>query len=83
MVFLKYAGTSQAIIGREGSTKGHMERMIIGVERFIEQPLGQGLGSSGPAYRHVMNLEGESRKSIEETDVFYIPESWYIQQFVE
>lgn len=41
------------------------------------------MGSSGPAYRYVMNLEGLSREDVEAMDVQYIPESWYIQQFVE
>jgi len=40
-VSIKYAGKAQAIIGREGSTRGHAERMITGLQRFSEHPLGQ------------------------------------------
>lgn len=41
------------------------------------------MGSSGPAYRHVLKLQHTERAEIEEQDRYYIPESWYIQQFVE
>lgn len=57
--------------------------MMIGVEKSLAYPLGLGLGSSGPAYRYVENLEGKDRTAIEKLDVENIPESWYIQQFVE
>lgn len=82
-VGLKYSGNSEALLGREGSTKGHKERMIVGFERFMSAPMGQGMGSSGPAYRHVLKLHEASRAEVEERDRFYIPESWYIQQFIE
>lgn len=79
-ILVQYSGTLGAIIGREGSTKWHLERMIIGVERFVSAPLGQGLGSAGPGYRKVINSD---IKNGEISDTFYIPESWYIQQFIE
>lgn len=77
---LKYGGHIGAIIGRAGSTKWHFERMVTSIERFQSHPLGQWLGSSGPGYRHVIP---EADVDMEEKDRFYIPESWYIQQFVE
>lgn len=83
ILFIQYAWTFSAIVGRAWSTKWHLERMKISVERFIEKPFWQWLGSSGPAYRHTQDLTGTDRKKIEEMDKFYIPESWYIQQFVE
>lgn len=73
---------SAAIVGRSGSTLGHSERMKVGIERTIDHPFGQGLGSAGPAYRHVMKLDN-SNANITELDRYYIPESWYIQQFIE
>jgi hypothetical protein len=57
--------------------------MLVGVNRFLEKPLGHGMGSAGPAYRHVLKLESHGRDSVEEQDRYYIPESWYIQQFIE
>lgn len=57
--------------------------MLVGVDRFLSAPWGQGMGSAGPAYRHVLKLQGESRAQIEEYDRYYIPESWYIQQYIE
>lgn len=83
IIGLKYDWHSESIIGREGSTKWHLERMIVGFERFSSHPFGQGLGSSGPAYRHVLGLHDTDRQVVEEQDRFYIPESWYIQQFIE
>ncbi len=83
IVSLKYSGVTESILGRAASTKGHAERMIVGYERFKSEPLGQGMGSAGPAYRHVMNLKETDRATVEEQDRFYIPESWYIQQFIE
>jgi hypothetical protein len=83
VVFLQYGSNLQAIIERSGSSKGHAERMVVWVQRAIEYPLGQWLGSSGPGYRHVLDLENLSRPEIEKLDVTYIPESWYIQQFIE
>jgi O-Antigen ligase len=82
-IFIQYAGNMQAILQRWGSTNGHIERMITGMERFIEKPLGQWLWSAWPAYRYVENLENLDRKQIEEKDRYYIPESWYIQQLIE
>jgi O-Antigen ligase len=78
-----FSGRAMAIIGRAGSTSGHSERMITGIHRTLEHPLGQWLGSAGPAYRHVQSLSGEDHLATEELDRYYIPESWYIQQFIE
>lgn len=83
ILMVKYSGSTQSLIGREGSTKGHAERMLVGVNRFLDHPMGQGMGSSGPAYRHVLKLQNDGREAVEEQDRYYIPESWYIQQFVE
>lgn len=76
LVYLKYGETVKVIVLRGGSTKGHYERMIIGLNRFKEKPLGQGLAESGPAYRAVHDMTNVKED-------FYIPESWYIQQLVE
>lgn len=80
ILWLKFSWSANAIIGRAGSTKGHFERMITSIDRFRDHPFGQGLASSGPAYRYVQNVKPEE---MEEKDRFYIPESWFIQQFVE
>lgn len=82
-VFIGYYDRAAAIIGREGSTKWHKERMIIWLQRIASQPLGQWLWSAGPAYRHVMKLDWKNREDIEKLDTWYIPESWYLQQFIE
>jgi O-antigen ligase len=76
LVYLKYGEGVKAIVLRGGSSKGHYERMLNGIERFKEKPLGQGLAESGPAYRFVHDV-----KDVKEDE--YIPESWYIQQLVE
>ena len=81
--FIQYSGTMKALLGRAWSTSGHLERMKIWISRFIENPMWQWLGSAGPAYRHVQNLENKDRKEVEEIDKKFIPESWYIQQLVE
>ncbi|NRH20493.1 O-antigen ligase family protein [Candidatus Gracilibacteria bacterium] len=75
-----YYDRAIAIVGRAGSTKGHAERMIVGAHRVMDYPFGQGLGSAGPAYRHIVDI---TSNDIIELDRFYIPESWYIQQFIE
>jgi hypothetical protein len=36
-----FSGRAMAIIGRAGSTSGHSERMITGIHRVLEHPLGQ------------------------------------------
>lgn len=85
--YVKFEGSMDRIVLREGSSKGHFDRMITGFERFKEHPVfGEGLASSGPAYRFVVpqnaseNLyEGETK----EKEDYYIPESWYVQQLVE
>lgn len=78
-----YYDRALAIVGRSWSTQWHSERMIIGFKRVIEHPFGQWLGSAGPAYRHVMKVSGSPHDTIVELDKYYIPESWYIQQFIE
>ena len=83
VVLLQYGGNIQAIIERWGSSQGHRERMVIGVQRFLAHPLGQWLWSVGPGYRYVENLSGKDRSEIEKRDIENIPESWYIQQFIE
>lgn len=82
-IFLQYGGNVNAIIERGWSSKWHAERMLIGFKRFVAHPLGQWLGSAGPGYRYALHLEWKDRTEIEEMDVNYIPESWYIQQFIE
>ena len=79
-LYVKYRDNSESIIGREWSTKWHFERMVTSIERFQEYPMWQWLGSSWPAYRHIIDVDASN---MEEKDRFYIPESWYIQQFVE
>lgn len=78
-----YYDRAMAIVGRAGSTQWHSERMIIGFKRIIEHPFGQWLGSAGPAYRYVIKATGSTHESVVELDKYYIPESWYIQQFIE
>lgn len=82
-IFLQYAWNMRALIERGWSTNGHIERMVLGVNRFFEHPLGQWLWSAGPAYRYVEQLQWKERKEIEELDRYYVPESWYIQQMIE
>ncbi len=79
-VFISYGWMNSAIIERGWSTKWHFERMLTSINRFIEHPFGQWLWSSGPAYRYVFSIKPEELAS---KDHYYIPESWYIQQFVE
>jgi len=47
--------------------------------------MGQGLGTAGPAYRYVVKLSENPiyGGEIKNTEDYYIPESWYIQQLVE
>ncbi len=82
-VFIQYSGNLGAIISRGWSTQWHSERMVEWVKRAVTHPFGQWLWSAGPAYRYTQNLEWKDRKEIENLDRFYIPESWYIQQFIE
>lgn len=63
---------------RKASTWAHYERMEIWLDRFIEHPFGQGLASSGPAYRSIY-----TDKNLKEDEKYFIPESWFIQQLVE
>ncbi|MDD3145567.1 MAG: O-antigen ligase family protein [Candidatus Gracilibacteria bacterium] len=66
------------IIFRTSSTTGHFDRMVVGIERFKEKPLGAGLAESGPAYRNIY-----PEKQTKDDEVKYIPESWYIQVLIE
>ncbi|MDD5197276.1 MAG: O-antigen ligase family protein [Candidatus Gracilibacteria bacterium] len=85
LFYLRYEGTIDRIILRSGSSQGHFDRAMTGLQRFAEHPMGQGLGTAGPAYRYVVKLSenpiygGEIKK----TEDYSIPESWYIQQLVE
>ena len=63
---------------RPSSTAGHIERMAIWVDRFLEKPLGSWLATSGPAYRNVY-----PEKTSREHEEYYIPESWFVQQLTE
>lgn len=83
--YLRYEGTIDKIILRSGSSQGHFDRAMTGIERFREHPMGQGLGTAGPAYRYVVKLADTPiyGGAIENTEDYYIPESWYIQQLVE
>lgn len=83
LIYFQYSWTLGAIIGRAWSTKWHLERMKTSIERFVEHPFGQWLGSSGPAYRYTKKLEWADKSIIEKEDAYYIPESWYLQQLVE
>ncbi len=66
------------IIFRESSTSGHFERMAIWIERFYEKPLWAWLAESWPAYRNIY-----PEKQTREDEVYYIPESWFIQVLTE
>jgi hypothetical protein len=81
--YIQYSDKVDAIIWRAWSTKGHFERMEVGIERVKSSPFWQWLGSAWPGYRFVQKLETIDRQAREEKDRFYIPESWYIQQFIE
>jgi len=67
-----------SIIVRPGSSSAHFERMEIGLQKFIEKPLGYGLASSWPWYRQV-----HSGPLTKEDEKQFIPESWFVQQLVE
>lgn len=75
-----YYDRAIAIVWRAGSTQWHVERMSVGIHRLMEYPFGQWLGSAGPAYRYIVDLHDQN---VTDLDRFYIPESWYIQQFIE
>lgn len=78
-----YYDRAVAIVGRAGSTQWHIERMTVWIKRTLEHPFGQWLWSAGPAYRYVLDLWEKKTTEVEKLDRFYIPESWYIQQFIE
>ncbi|MDD2870577.1 MAG: O-antigen ligase family protein [Candidatus Gracilibacteria bacterium] len=75
MVFSDRIGN---IFLRTSSTTGHFDRMEIGIDRFLEKPLGSGLAESGPAYRSIY-----PDKQTKDDEQYYIPESWFIQQLTE
>lgn len=86
LFYLKFENTIHQILLREGSTKGHFDRSVIGLKRFMAAPLGSGLATAGPAYRFV--TQPEENKSLFEgenklREDYYIPESWFIQQLIE
>ncbi|OIP53308.1 hypothetical protein AUK10_02495 [Candidatus Gracilibacteria bacterium CG2_30_37_12] len=85
LFYIRYEGNIDQIIMRTSSSKGHFDRAMTGIERFKEHPMGQGLGTTGPAYRYVVKLADTPiyGGKIENTEDYYIPESWYIQQLVE
>jgi hypothetical protein len=83
MIGILYYDKALAIVGRAWSTQWHMERMMIWVHRVMEHPFGQWLWSAGPGYRYVMDLWGKNHFEVAKLDTYYIPESWYIQQFIE
>lgn len=85
LFYLRYEGTIDQIILRSGSSKGHFDRAMTGLKRFQEHPMGQGLGTAGPAYRYVVKLADSPiyGGDLKHTEDYYIPESWYIQQLVE
>jgi hypothetical protein len=66
------------IVLRPSSTTGHFDRMWIGIDRFLEKPLGAGLAESWPGYRYIY-----PEKQTKEDEIKYIPESWFIQVLVE
>lgn len=66
------------IIMRPASTSGHLERMSIWINLFLDKPLWYWLATSWPAYRQVFK---EKITKAEEKN--FIPESWFIQQLVE
>lgn len=41
LFYLRYEGTIDQIIMRTGSSKGHFDRAMTGIERFREHPMGQ------------------------------------------
>ena len=83
VIWVVFADRAIAIVARAGSTQWHSERMITGIKRTIAHPLGQWLASAGPAYRYTLSPDDKKSKNITELDRYYIPESWYIQQFIE
>ncbi len=78
-----YTKVNSAVIARTDSNKWHFERIVYGINRFKENPAGQGMGSAGPAYRHVQDLRWLSAKELEKVDYKFIPESWFVQVFIE
>jgi hypothetical protein len=82
-VMIQYSWNMKAIIERWWSTNWHIERMLVGIERFKEHPFWQWLWSAGPAYRYIENSSTLDPKISEDKDRYYIPESWYIQQLIE
>lgn len=75
--YYKYNWGGERLIARDWSSKWHIERIMIGVDRFTKNPIWSWLASSWPASRSVHKVETK-----EQTD-YYIPESWFVQQLVE
>ncbi len=82
-LYVHYTTQNTAVINRTGSNIWHFERIIFGWNRFLSHPIGQGMGSAGPAYRHVQDLKWLSHDEVEKIDYEYIPESWFVQQCIE
>ncbi len=66
------------IVLRTGSTSGHFERMEIWFKRFLEKPLWAWLAEAWPAFRSIY-----PEKQTKKDEIYYIPESWYIQILIE
>jgi hypothetical protein len=81
--YLRYSDSLQTIFLREGSSKGHFERMTMGIDQFLEHPMGSGLASSGPASRYTYDASVLSPSELKRKEDETIPESWYIQVLVE
>ena len=43
LFYLRYEGTMDQILLRSGSSTGHYNRAMTGIQRFLEHPMGQGL----------------------------------------
>ncbi len=66
------------IVLRAGSTSGHFERMQAWLKRFTKKPLWAWLAEAWPAFRAIY-----PEKQTKKDEIYYIPESWYIQILIE
>lgn len=66
------------IVLRKSSTTGHFDRMQIWINRFLEKPFWSWLAESWPAYRNIY-----PDKQTKDDELYYIPESWFVQQLTE
>jgi len=73
-----YNDKVENIFLRSSSTTGHFDRMEIGINRFLSEPLWAWLAESWPAYRNIY-----VDKQTKAAEQYYIPESWFIQQLIE